>query len=111
MPGLEGARQSITRPNVQVNSLEIKPTLLQMIQSTVQFYGLPSEDPNMQIANFLEICDTFKYNEVSDDAIHLRLFPFTLKDRAKTWLNSQPPTSITTWDNLAKGFLAKYFYP
>ena len=60
---------------------------------------------------FLEICDTFKYNGVSDDVVHLRLFPFTLKDRAKTWLNSQPSASITTWDNLAKGFLAKYFSP
>ena len=35
MLDLEGARQSITRPNVQENSFEIKPTLLQMIQATV----------------------------------------------------------------------------
>ena len=61
--------------------------------------------------NFLEIYDTFKYNGVSDDAIRLRLFPFTLKDRAKALLNSQPPASITTWDLLARAFLAKYFPP
>ena len=88
MPGLDGTRQSIARPTINANNFEIKPALLQMIQSSVQFYGLANEDPNAHIANFLEICDTFKYNGVSDDAISLRLFPFTLKDRAKAWLNS-----------------------
>ena len=111
MPGVDGTRQSIARPTINANNFEIKPALLQMIQSSVQFYGLANEDPNAHIANFLEICDTFKYNGVSDDAIRLRLFPFTLKDRAKAWLNSQPPASITTWDLLAKAFLAKYFPP
>ena len=86
MPGLEGTQQGITWPTINANNFEIKPALLQIIQSSVQFNGLANEDPNAHIANFLEICDTFKYNGVSDDAIRLRLFPFTLKDRAKAWL-------------------------
>ena len=53
----------------------------------------------------------FKQNGVSDDAIRLRLFPFTLKDKAKSWLNSLPSGSITTWDQLASSFLNKYFPP
>ena len=106
MPSLDGTRKSIARPTINANNFKIEPALLQMIQSGIQFYGLANEDPNAHIANFLEICDTFKYNGVSDDAIRLRLFPFTLKDRAKALLNSQPPTSITTWDLLANAFLA-----
>ena len=90
MPGLNGAQQSITRLAINANNFEIKPDLLQMFQSSVQFYGLSNEDLNVHIAYFFEICDTFKYNYVSDDAVRLRLFPFTLKDIAKAWLNSQP---------------------
>ena len=44
--------------------------------------ALPNEDPNMHISNFLEVCDMMKYNRVSNNAIHLRLFPFSLKDKA-----------------------------
>ncbi|WRX28177.1 Retrotransposon gag domain - like 10 [Theobroma cacao] len=66
--------------------------------------------PLLQV-NFLKICDTFKYNGVTDDAIRLRLFPFSLRDKAKSWLNSLPNGSITTWEDLAQKFLAKFFPP
>ena len=82
-----------------------------MIQNSVQFHGLPTEDPNLYIAYFLEICDMFRVNDVLHDVIRLRLFPFSLKDRAREWLNSLPAGSISDWATLAQKFLAKYFFP
>src|SRR5262249_18195786 len=110
-PSFDGTNSSIVRPTVATNTFEIKPAIIQMIQNTVQFGGLPSEDPNAHITSFLEICDTFKENGVNNDTIRLRLFPFSLRDRAKGWLNTLPSRSITTWDGLAEKFLTKYFPP
>ncbi|XP_075521327.1 uncharacterized protein LOC142554548 [Primulina tabacum] len=82
-----------------------------MIQNTVQFGGNALDDPNTHIADFLEIWDTFKFNGVSDDAVRLRLFSFSLRNKAKSWLNCLPVGSITTWEDMANAFLLKYFPP
>ena len=82
MPTSGDNMSSIVRPTVDANNFEIKPAIIQMV-SQFQFGGLPSEDPNAHLAQFLKICDTFKMNGVSSDTIKLRLFPFSLRDKAK----------------------------
>ena len=98
----------IRRLEIQANNFELKSITLQLLQG-IQFHGLAYEDPNAHILNFLEVCDTVKYNGVSDDAIWLRLFPFSLKEKAKLWLISEPLDSITSWDDLLNKFLARFF--
>ena len=72
---------------------------------------LATKDTNAYISNFLEVYDIVKYNGVSNEAVRLRLFPFSLRDKAKVWLNSQPLDSITSWENLVYQFLKKFFPP
>ncbi|KAF7802238.1 uncharacterized protein G2W53_041349 [Senna tora] len=110
-PRLDGLQHSIRRPSIQANNFEIKPANIQLLQVDGQFGGSPIEDPNNHILNFLQICDTLKHNGVSDDAIRLRLFPFSLRDKEKVWLQSLPEGSISTWEELAQQFLTKYFPP
>ncbi|KAL0394836.1 UNVERIFIED_CONTAM: hypothetical protein Slati_4449800 [Sesamum latifolium] len=110
-PAADGSISSIALPTVQANNFEIKPLIIQIIRSSVQFSSLPKEDPNKHLSNFLEICDMFKFNGVSDDAVRLRIFPFSLCDTTKNWLQSLPASSITTWASLTQKFLAKYFPP
>ena len=57
------------------------------------------------------MCITFKINGVTNDVIRLRLFPFSVKEKAQLWLASLPSESIKTWDQLKQAFLHKYFPP
>ncbi|KAL0346445.1 UNVERIFIED_CONTAM: hypothetical protein Scaly_1660500 [Sesamum calycinum] len=61
-PTIDGTISSIAEPTVQAKSFEIKSPIMQIIRSNVQFSSLPNEDPNKHLVNFLEICDTFKFN-------------------------------------------------
>ena len=70
-PSANGFEMSIRNPTIQANNFEIKLGTIQMIHNSVEFRGLPNDDPNDHLVSFLEICDTFKYNGVTEDAIKL----------------------------------------
>nr|XP_027102996.1 uncharacterized protein LOC113724276 [Coffea arabica] len=46
---------------------------------------------------------------ITEEQIKLRAFPFSLKDATKDWLYYLPAGSITTWAQLKKKFLEKFF--
>ena len=50
---------------------------------------------------------TVKFRGTSDDAAWIRLFRFSLTRAADVWFRSIQ--EFTTWENLAKMFLNKYF--
>ncbi|KAG9458329.1 hypothetical protein H6P81_002837 [Aristolochia fimbriata] len=77
-------RTSIITTTIQANNFDLKPQLIVMLQTHYQFGGLANEDPIDHLERFLDLCATFKYNGVSDDAARYRLFKFTLAGRAKT---------------------------
>ncbi|KAL2921987.1 Protein hu-li tai shao [Bienertia sinuspersici] len=108
MPDANGVLSSIVRPNVAATHFELKPQFIQFI-SQDSYAGLANENPVDHLSRFLEKCDTMKLTNVSSDAIRLRLFPFSLRDDAKEWLNDEGANKYTTWDSLAKAFLLKFF--
>ncbi|KAH9681318.1 hypothetical protein KPL71_026936 [Citrus sinensis] len=101
----------IIRPEVEAANFELKPVMFQMLQTVGQFNGLPNEDPRLHLKLFLKVSDAFKIAGATQDALRLRLFPYSLRDRAIAWLNSLPSDSIITWNELADKFLMKYFPP
>jgi len=79
-----------------------------MVQQS-QFEGTPLGDLNLHLLVFLEVCGTLKLNGVSTNAIYLCLFSFSFRDKAWAWLHLLPLGCITTWYELTKVFLAKFF--
>jgi len=109
-PGVHNQTPGITIPLVTAHNFELKLALISMVQQS-QFGGSPMEDLNLHLLVFLEVCNMLKINEASSDAIWLRLFPFSRRDKVRAWLHSLPPGSILTWEELTKAFLAKFFPP
>ena len=101
---------AIRRPPIQANNFELNGVTLQMLHN-IQFHGFPRENPNAHLTSFTEVCDTVKYNGVIEEALKLCLFQLSLSDRAKHWLTSQPPDSITSWNDLVQKFMTKFFPP
>ena len=55
----------------------------------LSLHGLESKNPFKHVNALLEICFTVFLNNVSDDVLHLWLFPFSLKDKVKAWLDTK----------------------
>ena len=101
---------SIVNPAVEAHNFELRLALISLVERD-QFGGHPSEIPSMHLHNFLAKCDTIKLNTAPTAAIHLRLFPFSLRDQARDWLQYEDPNAFSTWDVLSTAFLSKYFLP
>ncbi|GJR44472.1 reverse transcriptase domain-containing protein [Tanacetum coccineum] len=71
----------------------------------------PGNDANKHLDKFLHVTQSMKVNGVSDDALRLYLFPYSLQHRAAEWFDRLPRNSITTFYQMAKIFLGKYFLP
>jgi len=101
-------RAGILPPPVQNENFEIKSGLISMIQGN-KFHGLPMEDILDHLDSFDRLCSITKINGVSEDSFKLRLFPFSLGDKAHLWEKTLPASSIGTWADCKKVFLAKFF--
>ena len=81
-----------------------------MIQAN-QFGGFPTEDPHQHMQTFLDLMSTVKIHQVSQDAIRLYAFRFSLHSKARAWYRFLPENSIRTWNELYEAFMAKFFPP
>jgi len=89
------------------DGFELKTGLVNMVQAS-PFCGKASEDANAHLQNFLEVSNTINPKGTTMDIVRLRLFPFSLLGKAKTWFYSNKE-AFNTWEACSNAFLAKYF--
>ena len=87
-------------------SFNIKPGTL---QSLPHFHGEDKENPYLHIKEFEEMVNTFCNHAAQLDVARMRLFPFSLKDKAKIWFNGLRSQSVRSWAEMQEEFFKKFF--
>ena len=80
-------------PLTDDESCEINTAMMNLVMKD-PFYGLPSEDAATHLNNFVDLCEMQMKKDTNNDIVKLKLFPFSLRYRAKTWFSSLPKNSI-----------------
>nr|GEW41285.1 reverse transcriptase domain-containing protein [Tanacetum cinerariifolium] len=106
---LNGRGGPIAPISIQATNFGLKNDMIQQVQNSCQFYGLPGDDANKHLDKFLHVTQSIKVNEVTNDALRLYLFPHSLTHHATAWFDHLPRNSINTFEQMAKMFLGKIF--
>ncbi|KAK8640313.1 hypothetical protein V6N13_008070 [Hibiscus sabdariffa] len=80
---LDGLNPAVTLPEFEAEHFELKPVMFNMLNTLGQFGGSPAENARQHLKSFLEICNSFKIHGVSNDVLKLKLFRYSLRDKAK----------------------------
>nr|GEZ88919.1 reverse transcriptase domain-containing protein [Tanacetum cinerariifolium] len=110
-PSLNGRGGPITPIASQATKFGLKNDMIQQVQNSCQFHDLLGDDANKHLDKFLHVTQSIKVNGVTDDTLHLYLFPPSLTHHATAWFDRLPRNSINTFEKMAKMFLEKYFPP
>ena len=97
-------------PLTDPESFEINTALLNLVMK-YPFSGLPSEDAATHLNSFVDLCDMQNKKDVDNDIFKLKIFPFSLRDRAKAWFSSLPKNSIDSWNKCKDALSLSIFLP
>nr|GEU64839.1 reverse transcriptase domain-containing protein [Tanacetum cinerariifolium] len=110
-PSLNGRGGPIAPIAIQATNFRLKNDMIRQVHNFCQCYGLSGDDANKHLDKFLHVTQSIKVNGVTDDALRLYLFSYSLTHHATAWFDRLPRNSINKFEQMAKMFLGKYFPP
>ena len=66
---------------LNANNFRFKPCMISLL---LNFHGLESESVYLHLKEFEEVCIPFNDQNCTEKIVKFKLFPFSLKDKAKT---------------------------
>nr|GFB38416.1 reverse transcriptase domain-containing protein [Tanacetum cinerariifolium] len=81
-PSLNGQGGPVSPIAIQATNFGLKNDMIQQVQNSCQFYGLPGDDANTHLDKFLHVTQNIKVNGVTDDAFRLKVQLNELHDQA-----------------------------
>ncbi|KAL4326106.1 hypothetical protein GQ457_11G024300 [Hibiscus cannabinus] len=91
---LDGLNPAVTIPKFEAEHFELKPVMFNRLNTLGKFGGSPQENARQHLKSFLEICNPFKLPRVSNGVLKMKMFPYSLRDKGKAWLDSLTPGSL-----------------
>nr|GEV00600.1 hypothetical protein [Tanacetum cinerariifolium] len=95
-PSLNGRGGPIASIAIQATDFRLKNDMIQQVQNSYQFHGLPGDNANKHLDKFLHVTQSIKVNGVTDDALRLYLFPRSLTHLPPLAQQSESSSSITS---------------
>ncbi|CAA7388497.1 unnamed protein product [Spirodela intermedia] len=80
-----------------------------IVQMLPNFHGMSHEEPYKHLEDFSQVYEISYYPKVPLEVIKMRLFPFTLKDKAKKWFRALAQ-DLNSWGEMETTFLKKLYY-
>jgi hypothetical protein len=94
---------------IQTPNYRLSPWLIAMVQS-LSFSGEDDENPYLHVRDFEQTCDCLRIEGISNQNLCWKLFPFSLKGKARQWYSKAVGKQQGDWGSLRSNFCLD-FYP
>ena len=86
---------------------ELHPRIIAMVRAQT-FFGLESEDPDLHLQVFEELCSCLVIPDMSQETLRWKLFPFSLMGKAEQWYTDNVRGMIQDWEELRDEFCLSF---
>ncbi|CAO2832869.1 unnamed protein product [Amaranthus hypochondriacus] len=101
-------QSGIQIPTIQGNNFQMKYCLFSVLRQ-IQFGGETHKDPRAHLRKYVHLMCAMNQTRAPQEPLLMRFFHFTLTEKALNWLEELPPNSITTWSEVTKAFMGRFY--